>query len=333
VSSSVDESSQSCNGTNGVVETPLPAMPSSIKPGNLKLWLPPEMASCSTAHPDEVMKKLTREEHSWTPCPGRAFNVRSGPNYASTGTKRPSEHSLYDVVAIDGYRSDQKLPHIGRVMLLPEDNEAAGLGLPPHLIINFMVPNYAPGIIGGKKSDGPGWNLVMQCRLSDEAREAIRKGEPSPAIELARRFMHPEEGRKLRKERLKCIFGTADVAEPGFNVLTRQLIQSYNFKPFLSKTASSFYNVPEKQYFEIDVDTHTWGNAALSGLNTFKSRMAKATLRAGIVIEAEEDGEMPEQMLAAAYLSYMDPTKAGFIPPEVAQYMLDDNDTAIGPLE
>eukprot|EP00965_Chrysotila_dentata_P180885 5970818-Pleurochrysis_carterae.AAC.1 len=89
----------------------------------------------------------------------------------------------------------------------------------------------------------------------------------------------------------------------------------------------------QKQYFEIDVDTHTWGNAALSGLNTFKSRMAKATLRAGIVIEAEEDGEMPEQMLAAAYLSYMDPTKAGFIPPEVAQYMLDDNDTAIGPLE
>ena len=36
-------------------------------------------------------------EHAWTSCPGRAFNVRAGPNYSRTGLKLPSLDALYDV--------------------------------------------------------------------------------------------------------------------------------------------------------------------------------------------------------------------------------------------
>ena len=137
-------------------------------------------------------------------------------------------------------------------------------------------------------------------------------------------------GAPLRKERLKCIFGTTDLKGPGFNVVTKQLLTKWNFKPFLSKTASSFYLAAGK-YFEIDVDIHTWGHAALSGFHTIKSRIAKMAVRAGVVIEAQDDEEMPEQMLSAAYVSYLDVASASQFDPELTAYLSDDR-TFVPPL-
>jgi hypothetical protein len=54
--------------------------------------------------------------------------------------------------------------------------------------------------------------------------------------------MHPQLGVRLRKERLKLIMGMTDCDAPGFDLVTRRVIQAYNFKPFLSKTASTFYS-------------------------------------------------------------------------------------------
>jgi len=266
---------------------------------------------------------LERPAFSWTPCPGHAYNVRCGPNYAVRGEKKPSERALYDVIGVDGIPTENKLFHIGRVLDLPVE-EGVG-GLPAYLVVNFLVPNYTPNLIGARRTNGPGWQLVIACRLSELARSEIAEGHISPAVDLARRFMHPEEGKQLRRERLKCIFGVPDPQEPGFNYVTKQLVQNYNYKPFLSKTACSFHSVPERGYFEIDLDTHTWGTAALNGLNSLKSRLAKATLRAGIVIEAEGDEEMPEQMLATTYLSYLDPARTRVIPQEVVDYLTDES--------
>jgi len=236
----------------------------------------------------------------------------------------PSLSALYQVVAVDGLQSEQKLMHIGRVLALP-DAPGAG-GLPAHLVVNFLIPNYPPtyGIIGSKRTNGPGFQLVILCRLSEEVRTSIAEGRQTAAVDLVRRFMDPEEGKQLRCERLKCIFGVPDPLEPGFNFATRQLVQTYNYKPFLSKTASSFHHVPEKGYFEIDVDMHAWSPATLNAFNSFKSRFSKATLRAGIVIEAEDDHEMPEQILAATYFSYLDMAKARILPQEIVDYLIDE---------
>ena len=267
-----------------------------LAPGNL-----PNFAtelSGSDADPDQEQNSCTRPPHSWSPCPGRAFRVRCGPNYAHNGRKAASGSSLYEVFGVATYNSERKLTHVGRVVELPVDPTAADLPLPPFLVINYMIPNYPPsGFMQSKKTNGPGWNLVVYCRLTDAVRAALAGGGPlPPSVDLFRRFAHPEEGRALRKERLKCIFGTTDTSAPGFNPVTKHLIQSYNFKPFLSKTASSFYSVSGK-YFEIDVDIHTWGQTTLQAFNTVKSRMPKMSIRGGIVIEADGDPEMPEQML------------------------------------
>ena len=166
--------------------------------------------------------------------------------------------------------------------------------------------------------------MAFVCRLSDGVRDAAAAGRPCAAVSLLRRFLHPEEGQQLRQERLKVIAGVADVAEPRYSLVQRQLVGSLNYKPFLSRTASSFYAAPERGYVEVDIDLHLWSAATLSAFKPLLSRMFKATQRAGIVVEAESDEQMPERMLMGAYISYLDPDARPPLPAEVVDYLVND---------
>ena len=104
--------------------------------------------------------------------------MRRGPNYKEKRKKAPSAPALYEVFAVDVHASERKLAHIGRVVELPTDPSPPprDAGLPPYVIINWMVPDYAPsGLLQAKRSDGPGWNLVLYCRLSDAIREQLAR--------------------------------------------------------------------------------------------------------------------------------------------------------------
>ena len=46
--------------------------------------------------------------------------------------------------------------------------------------------------------------------------------------------------------------------------------------------------------------------------------------RAGVVIQAEGDEEMPEQMLCGNYLTYLDPLKAVVFDPALSHYLSDE---------
>ena len=342
----------------------LPSPPTRLRPGNVPLssLVLPETFT-ESVHPDEAIKQAARQPHTWTRCPGAAFNVRCGPNYKDKRKKAPSASSLYEVFAVDVHSSDTKLAHIGRVVALPPDpSPPPRASLPSYVIINWMVPNYAPsGLMGPKRSNGPGWNLVLYCRLSDAVRSQLAHaasgdgsatggaatsaaGRPA-SVDLLRRFMHPIDGDRLRGERLKCIMGLADTERPSFGMVLKQLILRYNFKPFLSKTASFCYVGPD--YFEIDIDIHTWGHAALSAFNTVKEKMAALLPRVAVVVEADGDQEMPEQVsvplpsrlppsapalttcplaaqvIAGVFLTNLDPARAAPINAELAAYLSD----------
>lgn len=301
-----------------------------LQPGNMPasgMSMPPQLArSGSSSTIDNAVKRAPPPAHTWSACPSSSFKVRCGPNYKATGKKAPSADAIYETFAVDVYQSSTKLSHIGRVAALPADPAPppADCGLPPYVIINWMVPNYAPGgLLGGKKTNGPGWNLVLYCRLSDSVRAMLHDGTAAeqPSIDLLRRYMHPTGGSVLRGTRLKCVFGLIDKEAPAFGMVMKQMIKSYNFKPFLSKTASFCYW--GKDYFEIDIDIHTWGTTALSGFNTIKEKIPQLLLRGGVVIEAEGDSEMPEQMLANVLLSRVDPKRAPPFPPELASYLAE----------
>ena len=87
-----------------------PEPPSKIQPGALPHS--PGPAIDGATHPDAQMAAAPRVPHSWTPCPGTAFQVRQGPNYAVNGKKGPAGPALYDMVAVDAYNSEQKLSHV-----------------------------------------------------------------------------------------------------------------------------------------------------------------------------------------------------------------------------
>jgi hypothetical protein len=346
--------------------------PRRLQPGNvplsqLRLPQPPPNGEAL----DEFLRQAECQPHTWTHCAGRAFRVRRGPRYDKNHTKAPSDAALYDVFAVDVFSSEAKLPHIGRVAELPDDTTAlpGGCGLPPYVIINWMVPNYPPGGILGhnKHSDGPGWNLVLYCRVSDALRATLAGDSgaeaPRPSVELLRRFMHPSEGARLRGERLKCIMGLADLEKPGFGMVLKQLIARcvllllsrptcssllppssrllpllclppqcalalcaslsltrlcspplhapcgrYNFKPFLSKTASFCYL--GRNYFEIDIDIHT-----------VKGKLPKMLLRGAVLVEADTDEEMPEQIIASLCMTQIDPSRAPQLEESLTAYL------------
>ena len=233
-------------------------------------------------------------------------------------------HACGQVYAVDIFHSETKLSHIGRVYVLPTDSEPLppSCGLPPFLIINWLIPNYPPGgVIGSKRCDGPGWNCVLHCRLSNAARSHLHHGGEPPSMNLLRRYMHPTAGAALRGSRLKCVLGLVDRETPSFGLVMKQMIARYNFKPFLSKTASFCYTGSD--YFEIDIDIHTWGSAALTAFNAVKEKMSVLQLRAGVVIEADRDHEMPEQMLASVLCSRIDPRRAPAFPADLIAYLHD----------
>jgi hypothetical protein len=78
-----------------------------------------------------------------------------------------------------------------------------------------------------------------------------------------------------------------------------------------------------QSYFEIDIDIHTWGTTPLSGLNTIKGKFPDMLLRGGVVIEGDTDEELPEQMLCSAYLSGINPARAGRFEPALTEYLGD----------
>ena len=154
-----------------------------LEPGNIPLSSAaalPAVVPATEGGPssDELFKRAPREPHTWTRGNGEAFNVRRGPNYREKRKKAASGPSLYDIFAVDVHSSQTKLAHIGRAAALPADPSPPprDSGIPPYVIINWMVPNYPPsGLLAPKRSNGPGWNLVQYARLSDQVREVLQQ--------------------------------------------------------------------------------------------------------------------------------------------------------------
>eukprot|EP00966_Prymnesium_polylepis_P056747 1313125-Prymnesium_polylepis.1 len=106
------------------------------------------------------MAAAGRRPRTWTPCPGPAFVVRTGPNYSKTGKKLPSAEPIYDVTSVDSFRCpDGKVNDVGKYLRLPlTDDVMEACGVPSNLILSLLIPDYAPALLR-RKDNGPGWAL------------------------------------------------------------------------------------------------------------------------------------------------------------------------------
>ena len=97
--------------------------------------------------------------------------------------------------------------------------------------------------------------------------------------------------------------------------MTAGLISKYNAKPFMCIKTGMYYTAA--QYMAIEVDVHRWGKLALNGWSMVKGHVHQMRLRFGLLIQAEGDHEMPEQMLACAYVSRLSSAACPVVPAHV----------------
>lgn len=80
--------------------------------------------------------------HTWSQVGAEKFLVRRGPNYSKNKLKSPSSGSLYELKAVDWYKSSSKVDGVARRLVasgLPEA-EFSHPSVPPLLVVNVQLP-------------------------------------------------------------------------------------------------------------------------------------------------------------------------------------------------
>merc|ERR1719384_916424 len=248
---------------------------------------------------------------SWSNCDATTFKVRVGPDYvAGSGQKSPSKKALYNVFAMDAYKLPRKINKIFKYMNIdkyvdkyrlyaPYDKEKCPL--PPLFILNVMVPNYTPELMGGK-SDGEGYQMILYAHLSQEIANQLQQNKLSPAVKLFKDFIHSDLVNSELRNRFKCIARIMNPNHTDFGFLANRLVKRYNGKPFLARTSSTFYHEAGK-YFAADIDAHVFGYPARQGLSYVKDTIQTAIYDVGFVVEGHTNDQLPEQIVACCRMS------------------------------
>ena len=106
--------------------------------------------------------------------------VRDGPHYFLNKYQNvtKSSPSIYDVFAVEIVRSDSKIKNFHDRIEIPAEltkDTIDTYGLPPVLILNWMLPAYNPTnpLWGTAEEDGESYSLVFLCRLSEQAKKDL----------------------------------------------------------------------------------------------------------------------------------------------------------------
>mmetsp|Transcript_137 Transcript_137/g.174 ORF Transcript_137/g.174 Transcript_137/m.174 type:complete len:270 (-) Transcript_137:146-955(-) len=236
--------------------------------------------------------------HAWSPTlDAGSFNLRIGPNYKKHGRKAPSGPSLYEVFACKMVTVKKKHRNITKLLPRPQVPEVANpcLPLPPLLVVNMMVPNYGPKLMGDK-DDGIGAQIVMYARMAPQTMEFLKgtaKACP-PAMHLLARYM------KGRAGVMKGIGRLENPKSLGLSSPIMKLVTKYNSKPFLVfKAAKNFVGAG---YFEFGMDVYNFSFMSRKALWSMKKDIANMVLDLAFVVQGDADDELPEQLLLGATL-------------------------------
>jgi hypothetical protein len=265
----------------------------------------------------------------WYPLNGNNFSVRKGPHYSKTKEKAPSAASLYESIHCICFRSQRRvslndtLP-IRNINVFPNgriprlDDERV-----PHLlIIQYQIPSVQPSMmkstddgLGGQTS----FYFVPSEKFCNES-NALYNNEKnadvnvSGAVKLFTEWCARCEDSKEWRSRFKSIARVRQEGESG-NFLKR-----FNGKPMLVKESSSVKRgVTEDgiRYLEYNVNMHKWAYVAKKGIVSLIPQAMEMKIDLGFTIEARENAEMPENILASITLEKVNPTEVIQLPTDL----------------
>jgi hypothetical protein len=259
-----------------------------------------------------------------TPSP-TVFQVRQL-GYNVKKVKGPSAPFIYEFKGMDLFKCTKKIAHIMKFIQLPsttEEEEAAmeaarkeygadydpnrhGAGMcgsvAPWLVCSWRLPGYTPPWTGCP-GDGHGWTAVYYWKLSAYGR-GLLVDQKTNSSKLVKRWMDEADVDVTLSNKVKGIPSIHNPNDPdlGFGMVIRTMLSTYNQKPFLTRPDHYIYKGNQgegMQYLEIDIDVHTFGKAARNGQYQFFGSLPKLIGDIALVLEADGDSELPEQMLGA----------------------------------
>ena len=248
----------------------------------------------------------------WSNCESEIFKVRIGPDYKKNGKKSPSLSYLYEPFGADVLRSDRIIANIAPHLLFPPvpDFYDPSCGLPAVILVNGQLPLAMPSPFASSDSD-PGWSCIGYYRITKEAVDwALNRVPGPPSISVLKRLL--EKGFSEKALAFKAI-GMVDDLE-NQNLPMTGLISKYNGKPVLVTASSKFhFGSTPYPYLEIDYNVRKWSFLARTTLVQLTDKLKSITVHVGYLVEATENEDLPERMLAGTTVHNLDLDAARFV--------------------
>ena len=317
-------------------------------------------SSATTSTTPQKKKELPGQpipSTSWGISSATKFHVRSGPNYAKNGLKKPSLDSLYEVVAVRMFTSGKKTTG-GMAKTLPVPMEEIMMGggggnadaddadadtntnklwsdmggdidpsIPDVLIFHVQMPHDAPSMFKAAE-DGPGEEAVVYLRPSSRFISEITGQTPmTSATQLFVRWCQTADKDLSMRSRFKCMALVRNLEAHNLG-----WVSPYNGKPVLITESGHCRKgilkgtgvggvgngVGSKvRYLEMTADVFRWGFLAKKGFVTLLPKFKELRLDIGFTIEGKSDDELPECMLGSFVANFCDEGRLEKIPTEM----------------
>jgi len=258
--------------------------------------------------PEQLAELGERGRIPFEEAAGSSFNVRVGPNYPKHGNKAPSLESLYELVSVDVFKTQYCVTHLAQRLRMPTpltpDGAPSSLLLPPWLLVSVGVPQDAPSLLNGHQETGPTLTTAFCFRLTKAAMAAASSPSPPAAVQLLARYFASATTDESVKKTFKMIGRARNydaLGLPGW-------MKRFNGKPvIINQSGEVFTGVANGvPYLEMDILVGRWTLWAKQGLHTLMPRYKEIDAEVGFVLQGTEDSELPEQMLGAARLPFVD---------------------------
>jgi len=236
---------------------------------------------------------------------GSSFHVRVGPNYPKNGLKAASAESLFELVSVDLFTTEQCAFHLAESIRMPAAlPDGPGLQLPQLLLVTVQVPQESPGLFSGAQDKGSTLTAAFTFHLRKEAIADAASATPSAAVRLLARYYERATSDQEVKKTFKMIGRARNFDQLGLPGWMKR----FNGKPVIIHQSGEVFAGRRGgvRYLQEDVLVGRWSLWAKQGVHTLMPRYSEIDAEIGFVLQGNEDDELPEQMLGAARLPFID---------------------------